>query len=54
MLWSDPITGNSGSIKGGFKANINRKCAYFFGKEVTKAFLKKNKLMSIIRAHEVK
>ena len=54
MLWSDPVTEADGSIKNGFKINTARKCAYFYGKEATKKFLQKNKLISIIRAHEVK
>ena len=34
------------------KVNDVRGCSYFFGAELTKNFFEKNKVLSIIRAHE--
>jgi serine/threonine-protein phosphatase 2B catalytic subunit len=34
------------------KPNSSRGCSYFFGEELSRNFLDKNKLVSIIRAHE--
>jgi serine/threonine-protein phosphatase 2B catalytic subunit len=54
LLWSDPIKKESGKIKNSFAHNSDRKCSYFYGKESTSKFLKKNNLLCLIRAHEVK
>lgn len=35
-----------------YKHNAVRGCSYYFGKEATNVFLKKNGLMSVIRGHE--
>ena len=52
LLWSDPID-DSLAKKVTFKNNRKRECAHLFGLEPVKRLLKKNSLLSIIRAHEV-
>lgn len=51
-MWADPIENANGSIQKLVKANDVRGCSYFFGYELAKSFLEKNKLISVIRAHE--
>ena len=53
LLWSDPVDNDSGDCEDKFKVNEVRGCSYFFGKSAVSNFLKRNKLLSIIRAHEV-
>jgi serine/threonine-protein phosphatase 2B catalytic subunit len=53
ILWSDPIESEDGKVANKFQFNHNRNCSYIFGVEATSKFLNNNKLMSLIRAHEV-
>lgn len=53
ILWSDPVDNDKGHCPGTFQENETRGCSYYFGKEAAGAFLKKNNLYTIIRAHEV-
>jgi serine/threonine-protein phosphatase 2B catalytic subunit len=52
MIWSDPVEDDFGKLEVQFKQNDARGCAYFFGKDAVNKFLKKNNLLSVIRAHE--
>jgi len=53
ILWSDPIEDESeDSREITFTPNTTRGCSFFFGFAAVKAFLEKNKLLSILRAHE--
>lgn len=52
LMWSDPVDNNDGHCEKIVKANDVRGCSYFFGAELCKEFLQKNKLISLIRAHE--
>ena len=51
-MWADPVDSAKGTCEGIVKPNDVRGCSYFFGVELSKSFLEKNKLISIIRAHE--
>ena len=53
ILWSDPMK-DFGQEKAqeGFVDNDVRGCSYFFSYKAACAFLKRNGLLSIIRAHE--
>lgn len=53
MLWADPLE-DFGQEKGGdfFLHNHVRGCSYFFSYPAACAFLEKNNLLSVIRAHE--
>lgn len=53
LLWSDPVDNETGECEEKFKSNEVRGCSYFFGKNAVSTFLKRNKLLSLIRAHEV-
>ncbi|OMJ83404.1 hypothetical protein SteCoe_15672 [Stentor coeruleus] len=53
ILWSDPVDNDSGQSSEKFKSNDVRGCSYCYGSVAVNTFLKKNKLLSIIRAHEV-
>lgn len=50
-MWADPVDNNDGKLDGLVRPNDSRGCSYFFGYELTKKFLKKNGLISVIRAH---
>ena len=52
LMWADPIDNSNGAMESIVKENDVRGCSYFFGYELAKGFLSKNKLLSIIRAHE--
>lgn len=52
LLWSDPIDTDIGSSPEKFKPNLIRDCSYYYGSIAVNDFLTKNKLLSIIRAHE--
>ena len=52
ILWSDPVD-DSRASKTNFKANQERECSYKFGLPPVKDFLKKNGLLSVVRAHQV-
>lgn len=51
-MWADPVDNNTGTLDCLAKVNEVRGCSYFFGYELSRNFLKKNKLLSVIRAHE--
>ncbi len=51
-MWADPVDNDTGKLDGLTKTNNARGCSYFFGYELSKNFLQKNSLLSIIRAHE--
>jgi serine/threonine-protein phosphatase 2B catalytic subunit len=53
VLWSDPAEHNV-EAEGGidFMRNSARGCSYFYTYEAVCKFLKRNKLLSVIRAHE--
>ena len=53
MLWSDPVDNDTGALEVVYKNNEVRGCAYYYGKDAVKKFLDKNRLLSVIRAHEV-
>ena len=52
LMWADPVDKDNGKLEGLTKPNDSRGCSYFFGYELTKKFLHKNGLLSVIRAHE--
>lgn len=52
LMWADPVDSPKGVCDGIVKPNDVRGCSYFFGVELSRSFLEKNKLISIIRAHE--
>lgn len=52
ILWSDPVEDDNGYCESIYKNNEVRGCSFFFGSEAASKFLKKNKLLSVIRAHE--
>ena len=63
ILWSDPITDDQvegmteeeydAFIQLDFKSNPMRGCSYCFGYKALKEFLDRNKLVCLVRAHEV-
>lgn len=52
LLWADPMEDFTPSVKTFFEFNETRGCSYMFSYAATCAFLKKNNLLSVIRAHE--
>lgn len=52
MVWADPVDSPSGHCNQLVKPNNVRGCSYFFGYELSNNFLERNKLISVIRAHE--
>lgn len=54
ILWSDPTDNPDGEMERLSEFNDSRGCAYYFGRELTKKFLRHNQLTCIIRAHEAK
>lgn len=52
ILWSDPVENEDGVCEGMYRLNDTRGCSFYFGYEATAAFLERNSLISIIRAHE--
>jgi serine/threonine-protein phosphatase 2B catalytic subunit len=52
ILWSDPVEMEDGTDAEVFRSNPARGCSYLFSVEAVNAFLKRNNLLSIIRAHE--
>jgi serine/threonine-protein phosphatase 2B catalytic subunit len=52
LLWSDPIE-DAKALKVNFKHNSERECSFKFGLPPVKEFLKKNNLLSVVRAHQV-
>lgn len=55
IVWSDPIENDTGKFPDDsiVKHNSSRGCSYVFGTNLLTTFLKNNKLISLIRAHEV-
>ena len=53
ILWSDPVDKSDGYLEQKFVHNEQRGCSYVYGVEALTRFLKKNNLISCIRAHEV-
>lgn len=55
IVWSDPLSNETGIFPDGSttKYNDSRGCSYVFGTNLLSNFLKNNKLISLIRAHEV-
>ena len=51
LMWADPVDNATGACETLIKPNDVRGCSYFFGYELTKKFIDRNKLISIIRAH---
>jgi len=52
LMWADPMD-DEAAVNGDFKENPERECSNYFGKKPVKALLKKNKLLSIFRGHQV-
>ena len=52
ILWSDPVEHDKGKQEKLYKQNEVRGCSYFFGVDAANKFLKRNNLLSVIRAHE--
>lgn len=52
LVWADPTESNSGIMDHLIKPNTARGCSYYFGVELTKHFYERNKIISVIRAHE--
>ena len=52
-MWADPMD-DEAAIHGDFTENPERDCSIYFGKKPVKSLLKKNKLLSIFRGHQVK
>lgn len=53
LMWADPMEDDD-AINGEFKDNPERECSNYFGKKPVKSLLKRNKLLSIFRGHQVK
>ena len=51
-LWADPIDNDTGETESPFPSNSNRGCSVYYGASSANAFLKRNGLLSVIRAHE--
>eukprot|EP01123_Difflugia_compressa_P010188 TRINITY_DN3677_c0_g1_i1.p1 TRINITY_DN3677_c0_g1~~TRINITY_DN3677_c0_g1_i1.p1 ORF type:complete len:325 (+),score=66.37 TRINITY_DN3677_c0_g1_i1:54-977(+) len=52
LLWADPLEENQSNQR--FKDNFKRDCSFCFGYDAITDFLERNKLITIVRAHEVK
>jgi serine/threonine-protein phosphatase 2B catalytic subunit len=52
LLWSDPVESENGKSREHYKVNETRGCSFIFNVDAANAFLKRNKLLSVIRAHE--
>lgn len=53
LLWADPMDDEE-AVNGEFKENPERDCSNYFGKKPVKSLLRKHKLLSIFRGHQVK
>jgi len=51
-MWADPVDNKNGYCDNLVKPNEVRGCSCFFGSELAKGFFERNKVISIIRAHE--
>lgn len=52
LLWSDPVDVANGKTAERFKHNDVRGCSFFFNVDAVNGFLKRNNLISVVRAHE--
>lgn len=52
VLWADPVDSETGESDSSFPANENRGCSVYYGAASANSFLKRNGLISVIRAHE--
>jgi serine/threonine-protein phosphatase 2B catalytic subunit len=52
LLWADPVDQVDGKSREMFKLNQTRGCSFFYNVEAVNRFLRRNDLISIIRAHE--
>ena len=52
-MWADPMD-DEAAIHGDYAENPERDCSVYFGKKPVKSLLKKNKLLSVFRGHQVK
>lgn len=52
ILWSDPIDNDTGHCPNSFKSNDVRGCSFYYGATAINNFLKRNNLLSLLRAHE--
>lgn len=52
LVWSDPVDREDGFVEDVWKHNNTRGVAYFFGVQATLPFLQRNKLQTVLRAHE--
>jgi serine/threonine-protein phosphatase 2B catalytic subunit len=54
LLWSDPSHeyNSEDPSAAGFSVNLTRGCSYFYGFSAVSAFLKRNDLLCVVRAHE--
>lgn len=52
VLWADPVENDTGLLEKDFIPNETRGCSYIFGLKAADTFLRKNKLLSVIRGHE--
>ena len=53
LMWADPMD-DEAAVHGDFTENPERDCSVYFGKKPVKSLLKKNKLLSVFRGHQVK
>lgn len=53
ILWADPVDSKCGELPALFVPNNQRGCSYKFGVKALTSFLTRNKLLSVIRGHEV-
>ena len=52
-MWADPMDDDE-AVHGNFKENPERDCSFYFGKKPVKQLMRKNRLLSIFRGHQVK
>jgi len=52
LLWSDPVDSENGQSTDQYKNNEVRGCSFYYNVRAVNHFLKRNRLLSIIRAHE--
>jgi serine/threonine-protein phosphatase 2B catalytic subunit len=52
LLWADPMEQFSADVEETFEYNDVRGCSYVYSYRAVCNFLEKNRLLSIIRAHE--
>lgn len=52
VLWADPVEAPDGKAREMFKLNQVRGCSFFYNVDAVNRFLRRNDLVSVIRAHE--